>query len=154
MLNRKKGEGDTLIPLGNDWDRLLQDEISKDYYLRLRQFLKNEYRSKVIYPNMYKIYEALRLTSYEDTKVVILGQDPYHGPNQAHGLAFSVQEGVAVPPSLLNIYKELSADMGCYIPNNGCLTLGQAGCASLNTCLTVVAGQANSIETRAGGPYR
>ena len=100
------------------------DEISKDYYLRLRQFLKNEYRSKVIYPNMYKIYEALRLTSYEDTKVVILGQDPYHGPNQAHGLAFSVQEGVAVPPSLLNIYKELSADMGCYIPNNGCLTPG------------------------------
>ena len=82
-----------LKALGNDWDDLLKDEFKKDYYQKLRQFLKNEYCTKTIYPDMYKIYEALRLTSYKDTRVVILGQDPYHGPNQAHGLAFSVQAG-------------------------------------------------------------
>jgi uracil-DNA glycosylase len=134
-----------LIPLGNDWDDLLKDEFKKDYYLRLRQFLKHEYRTRTIYPNMYKIYEALRLTSYQDTKVVILGQDPYHGPNQAHGLAFSVQIGVDIPPSLVNIYKELADDLGCYIPNNGCLTpWAEQGVLLLNTSLTVRAGQANS----------
>lgn len=134
-----------MIPLGNDWDDLLKDEFKKDYYLRLRQFLKHEYRTRTIYPNMYKIYEALRLTSYQDTKVVILGQDPYHGPNQAHGLAFSVQIGVDIPPSLVNIYKELADDLGCYIPNNGCLTpWAEQGVLLLNTSLTVRAGQANS----------
>jgi uracil-DNA glycosylase len=134
-----------LKPLGNDWDNLLKEEFQKEYYLRLRQFLKSEYRTKTIYPNMYKIYEALRLTSYEDTKVVILGQDPYHGPNQAHGLAFSVQEGVDIPPSLANIYKELETDLGCYIPNNGCLVpWAKQGVLLLNTSLTVAAGQANS----------
>ena len=138
-----------MVSLGNDWDKLLGDEFKKDYYLRLRQFLKHEYGTKTIYPNMYKIYEALRLTSYEDTKVVILGQDPYHGPNQAHGLAFSVQEGVAIPPSLLNIYKELSSDIGCYIPNNGCLiSWAKQGVLLLNTSLTVVAGQANSHRNK------
>lgn len=132
-------------PLGNDWDELLKEEFRKEYYLRLRQFLKTEYRTKTIYPDMYKIYEALRLTSYQDTKVVILGQDPYHGPNQAHGLAFSVQPGVEIPPSLVNIYKELEADLGCYIPNNGCLEYwAKQGVLLLNTSLTVIAGQANS----------
>ncbi|HHY81188.1 MAG TPA: uracil-DNA glycosylase [Clostridiales bacterium] len=132
-------------PLGNDWDILLKDEFQKEYYQKLRQFLKNEYRTKIIYPDMYKIYEALRLTSYQDTKVVILGQDPYHGPNQAHGLAFSVQEGVDIPPSLMNIYKELQDDEGCYIPNNGCLVpWAKQGVLLLNTSLTVIAGQANS----------
>ena len=136
---------DTLNLFGNDWDNLLQEEFQKDYYLQLREFLKTEYRTKIIYPDMYKIYEALKLTSYQDTKVVILGQDPYHGPDQAHGLAFSVQEGVATPPSLLNIYKELESDMGCYIPNNGNLvTWAEQGVLLLNTSLTVVAGQANS----------
>jgi uracil-DNA glycosylase len=134
-----------LKPLGNDWDDLLKEEFQKDYYLKLRQFLKTEYRMKTIYPDMYRIFEALRLTSYQDTKVVILGQDPYHGPNQAHGLAFSVQEGVDIPPSLVNIYKELETDLECYIPNNGCLeSWAKQGVLLLNTSLTVIAGQANS----------
>lgn len=138
-----------MVSLGNDWDKLLKDEFKKDYYLGLRQFLKHEYSTKIIYPNMYRIYEALKLTSYEDTKAVILGQDPYHGPNQAHGLAFSVQEGVAIPPSLLNIYKELENDIGCYIPNNGYLVpWAKQGVLLLNTSLTVVAGKANSHRNR------
>lgn len=134
---------------GNGWDDLLEEEFKKDYYLQLREFLKVEYKAKTIYPDMYKIYEALRLTSYQDTKVVILGQDPYHGPGQAHGLAFSVQKGVAMPPSLLNIYRELESDLGCYIPNNGCLVpWAQQGVLLLNTSLTVIAGQANSHRNR------
>lgn len=135
--------------LKNDWHDLLDDEFKKDYYLKLRGFLAHEYRTRTIYPDMYDIFNALHYTGYRDVKAVILGQDPYHGPNQAHGLAFSVQEGVAVPPSLLNIYKELSADMGCYIPNNGCLTpWAKQGVLLLNTCLTVVAGQANSHRNK------
>ena len=96
-----------MVKLNNDWDELLKDEFQKEYYQNLREFLKQEYSSKVIYPNMYNIFEALKHTSFKDTKVLILGQDPYHGENQAHGLAFSVQKGVKIPPSLLNIYKEL-----------------------------------------------
>jgi len=142
-------QGDILISLGNDWDMLLEDEFKKDYYLKLREFLKNEYRTKTIYPDMYKIYEALRLTSYENTKVVILGQDPYPGPNQAHGLAFSVKPGVDIPPSLLNIFKELNADIGCYIPNNGCLIpWAKQGVLLLNTSLTVIAGRPNSHRNK------
>ncbi|NLC44084.1 MAG: uracil-DNA glycosylase, partial [Clostridiales bacterium] len=121
----------------------------KDYYIQLREFLKTEYKTKIIYPDMYKIYEALKLTSYQDTKVLVLGQDPYHGTDQAHGLAFSVQEGIATPPSLLNIYKELESDLGCYIPNNGCLIpWANQGVLLLNTSLTVVAGQANSHRNK------
>ena len=89
--------------LKNDWNELLKDEFSKEYYLTLREFLKNEYNTKTIYPDKYDIFNALHYTSYEDVKVVILGQDPYHGPNQAHGLSFSVNPGVRIPPSLLNI---------------------------------------------------
>jgi uracil-DNA glycosylase len=138
-----------LVALGNDWDELLKDEFRKEYYLLLRQFLKREYRTRTIYPDMYKIYEALRLTSYKDCKVVILGQDPYHGPGQAHGLAFSVPEGIAIPPSLLNIFKELESDLGCNIPNNGCLVpWARQGVLLLNTSLTVVAGQANSHRNK------
>ncbi len=138
-----------MIPLGNDWDDLLKDEFKQNYYLKLRQFLKREYGTKTIYPDMYKIFEALRLTSYKDTRVVILGQDPYHGPGQAHGLAFSVQKEVRIPPSLVNIYKELETDLGCYIPNNGCLIpWAKQGVLLLNTSLTVVAGQANSHHNR------
>ena len=94
-----------MVLLNNDWDALLTEEFTKEYYLKLRQFLKNEYFSKRIYPPMNDIYNALRYTSYKDTRVVILGQDPYHGPGQAHGLCFSVKRGVLPPPSLKNIFK-------------------------------------------------
>ena len=135
--------------LKNDWNELLKDEFSKDYYLSLREFLKNEYTTKIIYPNKYDIFNALHYTSYKDVKVVILGQDPYHGPNQAHGLSFSVSPGVKIPPSLLNIYKELNSDLGCYIPNNGYLKKwADQGVLLLNTSLTVRAGEANSHKNK------
>ncbi len=129
----------------NDWQGLLEGEMEKEYYLKLRGFLVEEYNTKVIYPNMHDIFNALHFTSYKDVKVVILGQDPYHGPNQAYGLAFSVKEGVRIPPSLLNMYKELKDDLGCYIPNNGVLKKwAEEGVLLLNTSLTVRAGEANS----------
>ncbi|AFS79670.1 uracil-DNA glycosylase Ung [Gottschalkia acidurici 9a] len=131
--------------LQNDWNELLKDEFEKDYYLKLRSFLINEYKTKTIYPDMYNIFNALHFTSYKDTKVVILGQDPYHGPNQAHGLSFSVNPKVKIPPSLVNIYKELQSDLGCYIPNNGYLKKwADQGILLLNTSLTVRGGEANS----------
>ncbi|MGM9532641.1 uracil-DNA glycosylase [Intestinibacter sp.] len=134
-----------MVKLNNDWDELLKDEFKKEYYLNLREFLKKEYSTRIIYPNMYNIFEALKHTSFKDTKVLILGQDPYHGENQAHGLAFSVQKGVKIPPSLLNIYKELHDDLGCYIPNNGYLIpWSDQGVLLLNTALTVRAHEANS----------
>lgn len=131
--------------LTNDWKDLLEEEFKKEYYLKIREFLKKEYKTKTIYPDMYDIFNALHYTPYKDMKVVILGQDPYHGPNQAHGLSFSVKPGVPIPPSLMNIYKELQSDLGCYIPNNGYLKkwTGQ-GILLLNTVLTVRAGQPNS----------
>lgn len=129
----------------NDWQDLLKDEMEKDYYQKLRQFLIQEYRSRTIYPDMHDIFNALHLTAYRDVKAVILGQDPYHGPNQAYGLSFSVKEGVRTPPSLVNIYKELASDLGCYIPDNGCLTKwAEEGVLLLNATLTVRAGQPNS----------
>lgn len=131
--------------LKNDWEDLLKDEFKKDYYLNLRKFLINEYRTKTIYPDMYDIFNALHYTQYKDVKVVILGQDPYHGPNQAHGLSFSVKPGIPAPPSLKNIFKELNSDLGCYIPDNGYLKKwADQGVLLLNTVLTVRAGQANS----------
>lgn len=131
--------------LKNDWQGLLEAEFNKDYYLKLRKFLANEYQTKTIYPGMYDIFNALHYTQYKDVKVVILGQDPYHGPNQAHGLSFSVRPGVPAPPSLVNIYKELNSDLGCYIPNNGYLKKwADQGVMLLNTALTVRAGEANS----------
>lgn len=131
--------------LKNDWAELLNDEFEKDYYQDLRKFLLSEYRSKTIYPDMYDIYNALHFTAYQDVKAVILGQDPYHGPKQAHGLSFSVQPGVKIPPSLQNMYKELHDDLGCYIPNNGYLkSWADQGVLLLNATLTVVAGKANS----------
>ncbi|CAK7039733.1 uracil-DNA glycosylase [Tissierella carlieri] len=129
----------------NDWQDLLEGEMQKEYYQKLRQFLINEYRTRTIYPDMNDIFNALHYTSYKDVKVVILGQDPYHGPNQAYGLSFSVKPGVRIPPSLVNIYKELKDDLGCYIPNNGTLTKwAKEGVLLLNTSLTVRAGDANS----------
>jgi uracil-DNA glycosylase len=133
--------------LKNDWQELLEDEFQKDYYLKLRQFLISEYRTKAVYPDMHDIFNALHYTEYKNVKVVILGQDPYHGPNQAHGLSFSVKPGVQAPPSLENIYKELNSDLGCYIPNNGYLKKwADQGVMLLNTVLTVRAGQANSHQ--------
>ena len=131
--------------LHNDWAEYLNEEFEKEYYINLRKFLVEEYRTKTIYPDMYDIFNALHYTSYKDVKVVILGQDPYHGPRQAHGLSFSVQPGVAIPPSLVNIYKELQSDLGCYIPNNGYLkSWADQGVLLLNTSLTVIANKANS----------
>lgn len=135
--------------LSNDWKELLENEFSEEYYLSLRQFLINEYNTKTIYPNKFDIFNALHFTSYKDVKVVILGQDPYHGPNQAHGLSFSVNPGVRTPPSLLNIYKELNSDLGCYIPNNGYLKKwADQGILLLNTSLTVRASEANSHKNK------
>ncbi len=137
------------VELNNDWNDLLKDEFSKEYYLKLRQFLVNEYGSKTIFPDKYDIFNALHFTAYKDVKVVILGQDPYHGPNQAHGLSFSVNPGVAAPPSLVNIYKELKDDLGCYIPNNGYLKKWAAqGVLLLNTSLTVRSAEANSHRNK------
>ncbi|ATD54041.1 uracil-DNA glycosylase [Clostridium chauvoei] len=131
--------------LDNDWQELLEPEFQKDYYQNLRKFLISEYNTKTIYPTMYDIFNALKFTPYKDVKVVIIGQDPYHGPNQAHGLSFSVNKGVRIPPSLLNIYKELHSDLGCYIPNNGYLKKwADQGILLLNTVLTVRDHEANS----------
>lgn len=133
------------INIHTDWLDLLNDEFSKEYYTKLRSFLTNEYKHNTVYPNMYNIFQALNLTPYSEVKVVILGQDPYHGENQAHGLSFSVSPGVKIPPSLVNIYKELHTDLGCYIPNNGFLKKwAEQGVLLLNTSLTVRAGEANS----------
>lgn len=108
-----------MVNLGNDWDEILKDEFQKDYYRNLRKFLADEYRKCVVYPNMYDIFNALRYTSFENTRAVILGQDPYHGPHQAHGLCFSVLKGIAPPPSLKNIFRELSDDVGFVPPHHG-----------------------------------
>lgn len=133
------------VILKNDWSTLLAQEFKQDYYLKLRQFLIKEYSSKVIYPDKYDIFNALHLTPYASTKVVILGQDPYHGTGQAHGLSFSVKPGIESPPSLVNIFKELQSDLGCYMPNNGYLTKwAEQGVLLLNAVLTVRAGLANS----------
>lgn len=131
----------------NDWADLLNDELKQPYYQELRQFLIGEYRTRKIFPDMYAIFNALHYTAYADTKVVILGQDPYHGEGQAHGLSFSVLPGVEPPPSLLNIFKELADDLGCTIPNNGCLKpWAEQGVLLLNTVLTVRAHQAASHQ--------
>ncbi|TCP20974.1 uracil-DNA glycosylase [Scopulibacillus darangshiensis] len=131
--------------LKNDWSTYLGQEFEKDYYLKLRDFLKKEYNNKTVYPDMYDLYNALHYTTYENTKVVILGQDPYHGPGQAHGLSFSVQPGVKQPPSLQNIFKELRDDLGCANPEHGCLIeWAKEGVLLLNTVLTVRGGAANS----------
>ncbi|MED5247385.1 MULTISPECIES: uracil-DNA glycosylase [Priestia] len=131
--------------LKNDWAPLLEEEFQKDYYIQLREFLVDEYNHRTIYPDKYDIFNALHYTDYKNVKVVILGQDPYHGPNQAHGLSFSVQPGVKTPPSLVNIYKELKNEMDYHIPNNGYLVKwAEQGVLLLNTVLTVRRGEANS----------
>lgn len=131
--------------IDNDWLPEVEAEFKKEYYRNLYSFVKNEYNTQVIYPPADDIFNAFHLTPLKDVKVLILGQDPYHEINQAHGLCFSVKPEVAIPPSLVNIYKELNDDMGCYIPNNGYLVKwARQGVLLLNTVLTVRAHQANS----------
>lgn len=127
-----------MVYLNNDWDEILKDDFSSDWYAQLREFLVAEYKQYKVYPDMYDIFNALRATSYKDTRVVILGQDPYHNPNEAHGMCFSVKPNTKVPPSLVNIYKELREDLGTYIPDNGYLiSWAEQGILLLNTILTV-----------------
>lgn len=136
-----------MVHIGNDWDAILADEWQKEYYLSLRQFLKREYATATVYPNMYDIFNALKYTAFSDVKVVIIGQDPYHGPGQAHGLCFSVQPGVEPPPSLKNMFKELATDVGKPTPPNGDLTAwAKQGVLLLNTVLTVRQGQPTSHQ--------
>ncbi|MFC7443072.1 uracil-DNA glycosylase [Laceyella putida] len=134
-----------MFTLTNDWASILQAEFEKTYYKELIAFLKEEYEQQTVYPQQDEVFSALNLTSYQDTNVVILGQDPYHGPGQAHGLSFSVKPGVKQPPSLKNIFKELQADVGCEIPNHGHLVKwAEQGVLMLNTVLTVRESNPNS----------
>lgn len=132
-----------MVNIGNDWDEILADEWQKPYYLKLRQFLKQEYSTKTIYPKATDIFNALKYTPYKDVKCVIIGQDPYHGPNQAHGLCFSVKRPTPPPPSLKNIFKEYEDDLGIKAPkDNGELTAwAKNGVLMLNTLLTVRSGE-------------
>ena len=138
-----------MVRLGNDWDGILADEWEKPYYRQLHSFLKEEYSKMRIYPDMYDIFNALKYTPFADTRAVIIGQDPYHGPGQAHGLCFSVKKGVPLPPSLVNIYKEITDDLGVTMPQHGELTgWAKQGVLLLNTVLTVRAGQPNSHKDK------
>jgi len=130
---------------GNDWDGLLAPEFEQDYFVNLQIFLAEERANHTVFPPEDDIFNALRYTAYQDVKVVILGQDPYHGIGQAHGLAFSVQPGVDAPPSLVNMFKEMRTDLGIEISNTGCLIpWAKQGVLLLNTALTVREGEANS----------
>ena len=129
----------------NDWLAPLSPEFKKPYYAKLYKTIREEYSTRQIFPPADEIFTAFELTPLSDVKVVIIGQDPYHGDGQAHGLCFSVKPDIETPPSLVNIYKELNTDLGCYIPNNGYLTKwAKQGVLLLNTVLTVRAHQANS----------
>lgn len=134
-----------MVKIGNDWDEILKDEWEKPYYKALQEFLKVEYETQKIYPHVDDIFNALKMTSFEETRVVIIGQDPYHGEGQAHGLCFSVKEGVTPPPSLKNIFKEQLNDVGRPITKNGDLTSwAKQGVLLLNTVLTVREANPNS----------
>jgi uracil-DNA glycosylase len=127
-----------MVNIGNTWDGLLADSFNSDWYKNLRDFLITEYREQVIFPDKNDIFNALKETSYEDVKIVILGQDPYHNPGEAHGMSFSVKPDFKAPPSLMNIFKELQGDLGSYIPNNGhLLSWARQGVLLLNAILTV-----------------
>ena len=138
-----------MVNLGNSWDSVLADEFEKDYYKNLREFLKEEYSRHTVYPEMHNIFNALKAAPYDQVKAVILGQDPYHEPGQAHGLCFSVQKGVPQPPSLVNIFKEMKADLGITPPDHGCLTdWAEQGVLLLNAVLTVRAHEAISHKSK------
>lgn len=131
--------------IANDWDAVLKNEWEQDYYKNLMEFIDEEYKDNVIFPPKEEMFRALELTSYEDTKVVILGQDPYHGEYQSHGLVFSVRPGVKIPPSLRNIFKELESSVDFKLPNNGYLVeWAEQGVLLLNTILTVREGEPHS----------
>lgn len=134
-----------MVKIGNSWDTVLREEFKKEYYLKLREFLKQEYGQGTVYPDPDNIFNALKLTSYDDAKAVIIGQDPYHEPGQAQGLSFSVPRGMKQPPSLVNIFKEMQADLGIRPPDHGCLEgWASEGVLLLNAVLTVREHQANS----------
>lgn len=131
--------------IGNDWDSVLADEFKKDYFLEIKDFVDEEYESKTVYPPYEEIFNAFKLTPLSDVKVVILGQDPYHEPGQAHGLAFSTPEGRPIPRSLKNIFKEINEEYDYPVPESGCLeSWAKQGVFLLNTVLTVEKGNANS----------
>ncbi len=133
---------------GNDWDEILKDEINKDYFRKILETIDGEYENHTIYPARENIFNALKFTSYSDVRVLLLGQDPYHGEGQAHGLAFSVQEGIEPPPSLKNIFKEINSDIGKFSAKDGCLIpWAKQGVMLLNTVLTVREGQPNSHKS-------
>lgn len=134
-----------MVSIGNDWDGILADLFESENYKKIREFLKKEYAQYTVYPSMYDIFNAFKLTPYEKVKAVLLGQDPYHEPGQAQGLCFSVKEGVPKPPSLVNIFKEMKSDLGYDPPESGDLTKwAKEGVLLLNTTLTVRRAQANS----------
>lgn len=134
-----------MVKIGNSWDEVLREEFKKEYYLKLREFLKQEYGQGTVYPDPDNIFNALKMTSYDDAKAVIIGQDPYHEPGQAQGLSFSVPRGMKQPPSLVNIFKEMQADLGIRPPDHGCLEgWAREGVLLLNAVLTVREHQANS----------
>lgn len=134
-----------MVTIGNSWDDVIGEEFEKEYYQKLRRFLKEEYARHEVYPDAYSIFNALKLTPYDKVKAVIIGQDPYHQPGQAHGLCFSVGEGVKQPPSLKNIFRELRSDLGISPPKQGCLeSWAEQGVLLLNAVLTVRAHEANS----------
>ena len=138
-----------MIKFNNSWDQLLEDEFNKPYFINLMKFLENEYQEKTIFPKQEDLFNAFKYTKYEDVKVVILGQDPYHEIGQAHGLAFSVLEGVKFPPSLKNIFKELNSDLAIKIPKSGNLTKwANEGVLLLNTVLSVESGKAGSHQNK------
>ena len=138
---------DEITMIGNDWDSILQDEFHEKYFYDLLKFVQKEYKQKTIFPPKNEVFKAFRYTPYKDLKVVILGQDPYHGVGEAEGLSFSVKKGIRKPPSLNNIFKELHDDLGCNIPNNGSLVpWAKQGVLLLNAVLTVIKDKAASYK--------
>lgn len=134
-----------MFVISKSWYELLKDKLESENFKNLCSWLNKEYKTKTIYPKPENVFNAINNVKFDDVKVVIIGQDPYHGPNQAHGLSFSVEGNVAIPPSLQNIFKEINAELGCYIPNNGNLTKwAKQGVLMLNSVLTVEAGKPNS----------
>lgn len=143
-----------MVSFDNDWDKVLDGEFAKGYYLALREFLKSEYSNYTVFPVMNNIFAAQKAVPYSSVRVVILGQDPYINPGQAHGMAFSVMPGVKAPPSLDNIFKELASDVGCVAPDSGYLAAwAKQGVLLLNTVLTVRAGSSNSHKGKGWETY-
>lgn len=137
-----------MVNIGNSWDNILKQDFESENYKQLRAFVAHEYRTHTVYPDMYDIFNALKYTAYENVRVVILGQDPYHGEGQAHGMCFSVKPGVETPPSLVNIFKEIESDLGIRNTSPYLVKWAEQGVLLLNTVLTVRAGQANSHKGR------